>query len=113
MLAFEYLYGERVPQNYKQAAYWYKMAASQDDTSSIVNLAEMYQAGQGVHQSYKIAYALFNLSISNGGSAKLRELIAEKMSRQEIAEGQELTERLLQPKMFSTALDAATRNSKK
>lgn len=54
-LGWMYSEGKGLPQNYKQALYWYSKAAEQGDASAQFNLGMMYDKGQGVVQDYKQA----------------------------------------------------------
>ena len=51
-----YLLGEEVPQDYKQAFYWYKKSAEQGWFLAQFCLGAMYENGQGVLQNYKKAF---------------------------------------------------------
>jgi TPR repeat protein len=75
-LGWMYAEGRGVPQNYKQAVYWYSRAARQGDASAQFNLGMMYDNGEGVAQDYQqaahwyakaaeqgIAVAQYNLGI--------------------------------------------------
>ena len=57
-----YATGDGVPQDYKEAVKWYRLATDQGDARSQLNLGMMYANGKGVRQSSIIAYALYNLS---------------------------------------------------
>ena len=54
-LGVMYAQGQGVPQNYKQAVYWYKKSANQGDAFAQSNLGLMYAQGQGLPQDYKQA----------------------------------------------------------
>ena len=45
--------GEGVPQDYKEATKWYRLAAEQGDASAQTKLGYMYDHGQGVLLLYK------------------------------------------------------------
>ena len=45
-----------MPQDFKQAAAWYRKAAEQGDAIAQLQLGRMYFAGQGVPQDFKQAY---------------------------------------------------------
>ncbi|MDA8136526.1 MAG: tetratricopeptide repeat protein [Desulfobacteraceae bacterium] len=49
-LGWMYAEGRGVPQNSKQAVYWYSRAAGQGDASAQFNLGMMYDNGEGVAQ---------------------------------------------------------------
>jgi TPR repeat protein len=94
-----------VPQDYAQAASWFRKAAEQGNAEAQYELGVMYEDGQGVPQDFIIAYALYNLSAAREPSSDDRSYIyiamnnrsslAEKMTPQQIAAGQELTRRMM------------------
>jgi TPR repeat protein len=47
-----YRRGQGVPQDYTEAARWYRKAAEQGDASAQCNLGYMYDRGRGVPQDY-------------------------------------------------------------
>lgn len=49
-LAYAYLKGEGLPQDFEQAAFWYAKAANQGDAKAQYNLGLMYHNGHGVRQ---------------------------------------------------------------
>ncbi len=49
-LAKAFADGNGIPRDYKQAAYWYGLAASNGNVEAEATLGELYQAGQGVHR---------------------------------------------------------------
>jgi TPR repeat protein len=54
-LGLTYSLGQGVPQDYKQAAYWYAKAAEQGDAGAQFALSGMHFNGEGVTQDYKQA----------------------------------------------------------
>jgi hypothetical protein len=58
--------GEGVPQNYFQAANWYRRAADQGNASAQVYLGSMYYKGEGVGQNYAEAVKLYRLAADQG-----------------------------------------------
>jgi len=100
ILGFMYYNGRGVPQDYAQAAYWYRKAADQGDAGAQYILGFMYLKGLGVPQDYVIAYALFNLSAtgdpsSDNPATSNRSKLAPRMTPKQIAAGQELTRRMM------------------
>jgi uncharacterized protein len=111
-----YAYGWGVPQDYATAVSWYRKAAEQGDAGCQFDLGVMYDKGQGVLQDYVLAHMWFNLAAvqrppdccsSVGrrdgqtflermasemaeGAAAARDIVAEKMTRAQIAEAQKL-----------------------
>ena len=91
-LGFIYESGEGVPQDYVTAASWYRKAADQGNANAQVNLGLMYGRGQGVAQDYVQAHKWFNLAAMSGnaGAAKARDISADQMTPDQIAEAQKL-----------------------
>ena len=52
-LGVMYQKGEGVPQDYKEAVKWYRLAAEQGHATAQTNLGGMYYKGQGVPEDYK------------------------------------------------------------
>ncbi len=83
---------EGVPQDDVQAVKWYRLAADQGYAEAQSKLGLMYQRGQGVPQDYVQAHMWFNLASAQGSKSgkSNRDLVAGKMSPQQIAQAQEL-----------------------
>lgn len=94
MVGFMYATGQGLPQAYDAASYWYRLAAEQGDTTSQYLLGLAYDKGQGVPQNEVAAYKWLNLAAAHAPKrrrenfAKLRNAVASKMSRGQIAAGQ-------------------------
>jgi hypothetical protein len=90
MLGTMYEKGEGVQRDYVNAVNLYKLAARQGSGKSQYRLAEMYYKGNGVLQDYVEAYAWANIAASKGGTntTALRDEIIERMTPEQIAEGQ-------------------------
>jgi uncharacterized protein len=94
MVGFMYATGRGLPQAYDAAGYWYRLAAEQGDTTAQYLLGLAYDKGQGVPQNEIAAYKWLNLAAANAprrtheNFAKLRNAVASKMSRGQIAAGQ-------------------------
>ena len=84
--------GRGVPQDYVEAVKWYRKAAEQGDASAQYNLGVMYYNGQGVPQDYIQAHMWLNLSAAQGNKVAVqnRDLIASKMSPEQVAQAQRL-----------------------
>jgi hypothetical protein len=54
--------GQGVPQGYKEALKWWRLAAEQEVAEAQVNLGLMYAKGQGVPQDYKEAVKWYRLA---------------------------------------------------
>lgn len=94
MIGFMFATGQGLPQAYDAAGYWYRLAAEQGDTTAQYLLGLAYDKGQGVPQDDVAAYKWLNLAAANAPKrtrenfAKLRNAVASKMSRGQIAAGQ-------------------------
>ena len=84
--------GEAVALDALQAAKWYRLAAEQGDSSAQLVLAKLYLNGEGLPENYIQVHKWSNLAASVGedGAAKLRQLVAEIMTREQIAKAQRL-----------------------
>ena len=65
-LASDYDYGRGVPQDYGQAAHWYRKAADQGNSVAQNNLGSLYQNGLGVARDYAKAGELYRASAALG-----------------------------------------------
>ena len=95
MLGFMYLRGDGVSQDYQEAVKWYRLSAEQGvrGARAQFHLGTFYEEGLGVPQDYVLAHMWYNLSSSNGykKSALInRNILEEKMSKQQIEKAQEL-----------------------
>ena len=95
-----YSEGLGVPQDYKTAVKWYTLSAEQGVAVAQINLGLMYALGQGVIQDYVYAHMWGNLAASNGSEngGKLRDIVAKKMTRTQIAEAQKLARECVRKK---------------
>lgn len=73
-LGVMYANGNGVPQDYKQAAAWYRKAAEQGEADAQNNLGRMYHSGQGVGQDYAQAAAWHRKAAEQGNAYALRNL---------------------------------------
>jgi TPR repeat protein len=85
-----------VPQDYKEALKWFRLAAYQGYATAQVNLGVMYDNGEGVPQDDVQAYAWYNLASANGDAKanQAKAALAKKMTPEQIALGQELAREL-------------------
>lgn len=94
MVGFMYATGRGLPQSYDAASYWYRLAAEKGDTTAQYLLGLAYDKGQGVPLDEVAAYKWLNLAAAHAPKrlhdnyAKLRNAVASKMSRGQIAAGQ-------------------------
>jgi TPR repeat protein len=88
-----YATGQGVTQDDVEAVKWFRLAAVQEHTLGQFNLGTMYYNGRGVPQDYARAYLWLNLAGRAGDALglKLREEVAAKMTRRQIAEAERLT----------------------
>lgn len=63
-----FLSGNGAPQNYKEAAKWYRLAAEQRYGDASLFLAGLYYRGQGVPQDYKEALKWYRLAADQGNA---------------------------------------------
>jgi uncharacterized protein len=115
LLGFLYENGFGEPQAYDAAADFYAQGAVQGNPFAQAMLGLLYDKGHGVPQDFIFAYKWLNLAAAhtNGHErdtyARLRDAIASKMSKDEIAEGQRLALRWI-PVSFEPSLRAERGN---
>jgi hypothetical protein len=77
--------------DYAEAVKWYRKAAEQGDSWGQIYLGRMYVAGQGVPQDYVLAHKWANLATAQKSFVtRERDLVAAKMTPEQIAEAQRL-----------------------
>lgn len=93
-----YYAGEGVPQNYGDAAKWFRRSAEQGIPQAQQNLGTAYALGRGVPQDFVEAYKWLNLAAARyatekerSQTAKGRDLVASRMTTGQVAEAQRLT----------------------
>ena len=91
-LGVMYVEGQGVIQDYAEAVRWFKLAAAQGIGSAQYNLGAMYANGQGVTQNYARSHMWSNLAAAGGntGAVKNRDIVAAKMTPQQIGEAQKM-----------------------
>jgi uncharacterized protein len=89
--------GDGVPQDYAEAAFWYRKAADQGYAWAQQNLGFEYGNGQGLPQDYILAHMWSNLAAADAADAETRDqaarnrdLDATKMTPDQIAEAQKM-----------------------
>ena len=81
-----------VPQDFAEAVRWYRKSADQGNASAQACLGAMFDAGRGVPQDYVSAHMWYNIAASRASGAgqkryaAARDVVAEKMTAQQIAE---------------------------
>ncbi len=85
-----YYKGRGVSVDFGEAVKWLRKAAELGDSRGQALLGACYFKGEGVPEDYIEAYKWFNLAGSQGDKncTRMRELMAEKMTPSQIAEGQ-------------------------
>lgn len=66
VLGLKYDTGKGVPQDYVEAAKWYRKAAEQGYAKAQFNLGAMYDEGRGVHQDYAEAAKWYRMAKDQG-----------------------------------------------
>ena len=95
-LGFRYENGFGVPQDYAVAADLYRRAAEQGDAFAQSRLGLSYDRGHGVLQDLILSYKWINLAAARASRRehdfyqRLRDAVAEKMSLEQVTEGQRL-----------------------
>ena len=98
-LGVMYAEGRGVPQDYVEAVKWYRLAADRRHAQAQYNLALSYAKGEGVSLDYVSAHMWFNLAAAHFPASDIRNhelavrnrgLVANKMTREQIAEAQNL-----------------------
>lgn len=94
MLGFMHATGQGVPQSYDMAAFWYCRAAERGNTTAQHLLGLAYDKGQGVPLDEVQAYKWLNVAAAHAPRTnrdyyqRLRDAVASKMTRGQIAAGQ-------------------------
>jgi uncharacterized protein len=84
-----------VPQDFVQAARWYRQAADQGLALAALALGKMYGSGRGVPQDFMQAHVWLNLAAAGlppgkdqAMAVKLRDGLAKLMTPEQLAEAQ-------------------------
>lgn len=95
-LGFMYATGRSIPQNSTLAAYWYRRSAEQGNPAAQHLLGLVYDKGFGVPPDYVLAHMWLNLAAArtrgdvHEDNIRLRDAVAGKMSRGQLADAQQL-----------------------
>ena len=92
-VGFMYALGDGVIQNDFEALKWFRLAADQGYAVAQNEIGSLYQyGGPGIIQDNMKAHMWFNIASANGGenSAKRRDQMAQKMTREDISKAQEM-----------------------
>ncbi|MGA6993754.1 MAG: tetratricopeptide repeat protein [Candidatus Deferrimicrobiaceae bacterium] len=98
ILATMYFNGQGFPQDYTGAAKWFRRAAGQGHAEAQHNLGLLYKVGRGGPQDHILAHMWFNLAASQlhvpaearEVVVKERDIVASKMTPEQIAEANQL-----------------------
>lgn len=98
MLGVMYDLGDGVPQDYSKATEWYREAANQGFPPAQYDLGNQYATGEGVPQNFSEAYVWFSLAASAGNemARKDRDTMANKLSKDKIAQAQQRAAQLFE-----------------
>lgn len=79
ILGSAYLSGKELPQNYKEAAKWFELAANQGNAQGKYQLAVLYAAGKGVRKDFAFAVKLLRQA-ADAGDANARDVLQKLAS---------------------------------
>jgi len=82
--------GEGVPKNDMLAVKWYRKAAHQGHAGSQIYLGLKYVNGEGISENIIRGYAWWSIAKAQGEGEKLIESLKENMTKDQIAQAQEL-----------------------
>ena len=90
-----YYTGEGIPQNYNEAAKWYRMAARKGNAIAQNNLGMMYSIGIGVPKRFIKAYVWSSVAAAQGNdqAKKNRDLVSRELTRAQLARAQQMAQR--------------------
>jgi Sel1 repeat len=74
MMGLLYYFGHGVPQSYSEAARWYQLAADQEHSVALANLADIYNEGLGVAIDYDKAHKLWKRAADRGNTLAMYNL---------------------------------------
>ncbi len=96
-LGLMYVKGEGVVQSFVEAVKWFRISAYQGYDEAQAHLGANYEYGVVVIQNNVIAHMWYNIASANGAenSAKRRDEIAAKMTREEIAKAQAMAQQCI------------------
>jgi hypothetical protein len=105
-LGLLYLDGLGVPQSYAEAKHWLHLAAGQGNAVAQLQLGSLYMDGRGVREDYVHAHMWFTLAALQGlkEASKLRDALAQRMTRRQIAEAQQLAREIV-PRQWTWTVD--------
>jgi hypothetical protein len=92
-LGLAYLVGDATPQDYEEAAKWFRRAANQGHPTSQFHLSAMYKSGRGgVPKDIVLSLMWLTLSAAQGNEYAMlaRDRVEQEMTPAQIAEAQKL-----------------------
>ena len=94
-LGNSYYTGEGVPQNYNEAAKWYRIAAKKGNPVAQNNLGMMYSIGIGVPKRFIRAYVWSSVAAAQGNDQgkKNRDVVSRELTRAQLARAQQMAQR--------------------
>ncbi len=97
MLGEMFAAGEGVPQDYVEAANWYRLAAQRGVAKAQLSLGLLYSQGQGVAQNIELAYQWVYLAAEQGApeAIEARDQIGKQLDAESRNRAQQLATRLL------------------
>lgn len=89
-LARMYRSGDHVEQDFAKMVEWYARAAEEGDVGAQLFVADAYAYGQGVEVDLIAAYMWYDIALDYWGplAVRARDLIAEQMTAEQIAEAE-------------------------
>jgi hypothetical protein len=96
-----YQKGQGVPQDYKTAVKWYRLAAEQGDAGAQSNLGLMYVLGRGVLKNNVRAHMWWSIAAPSGKSkhaSKNRDKVAKQMTPSQLEKSQDLARECVRKK---------------
>lgn len=92
-LGLLYYDGRGVPQDFEQAAAWFRKAADRGYAKAQHNLGAMYAVGKGIKRDYVQAYKWLSLCTAAGevSCEAQRDMVAQKLNSSKLATAQRIT----------------------
>ena len=99
-----YYDGKGVPQNYRQAAFWYRKAGTQGYSLALNNLGVMCEKGEGGAKNLVLAHIFYNLAAINGDETinENRDILSQQLTSAQLSEAQELASKWVKGKPLPT-----------
>jgi TPR repeat protein len=112
-LGHMYYNGQGVPQDYKTAVKWWKLAAEQGYARAQHNLGYMYGVGTGVIQDNVYAHMWWNIAASSGnkGAVTKGDIVAKRMTPSQLAKAKDLARECVRKKYKRCVIKKTQRKS--